>query len=303
MKTISSWAVALIIFWSLPALSSDREPTPEEKEEAARAFQAGQALSQKGEYLQAAAEFERAYRLHSHPSVLGNIGQCYNAVGDYPRAVEAFRKYFESPNPDAPEFNKEAAEILRKLEPKVGSLNVRCRSQGCFVTVDNESRGMAPIDVVLLPGEHNVEVENIDEKTEEHFQVTVHAGRATVLEAEPTPASPRLRPPFWVLTGATIVGGGATAVLGGLNLKTIRECEDGGSTDTALQERGNRLNLATAVAGGVTGVLGLTAIILAVVDLKRNPEKKGDPPHTSLRPFMSTDFAGGAHVGVTVSFY
>jgi len=281
----------------------DEGATEAEKDEAARAFQAGQALSQKGEYRRAAEAYEKAYRLHRHPSALANIGQCYNAVGDYPKAVEAFRKYFESPNPDVPEFNAEAEKTLKHLESKVGDLRVSCHPQDCQVTVDNVYRGSTPLNLVMLPGYYDVEVATIDEDRKERFKVAVHVGRETLLEADLTrPDSPRLHTPFWVVSAAALVAAGGTAVLGVLNLKTSKDFERGGSTDASLGERGDRLNLATAIAGGITGALGVTAIILAVVDLKRNPEKDTNRRETAIMPVFGTDFARGAYMGISLRF-
>ena len=310
MKHFLPWIIASILTWSIPALSSDGEPTEAEKDQAARAFRDGQDLSKKGEYRRAAKAFEKAYRLHRHPSALANIGQCYHAVGDYPRAVEAFRKYFESPNPEVPAFNKKAEKTLKELESKVGDLRVGCRPNGCLVTVDDVFRGMTPLHVALLPGEHDVEVATTDEDRKEHYRVTVRAGREHLLEADLTRPdsetasdSPRLRAPFWVLSAATLVAAGGTAVLGGLNLKTIKDFERGGSTDDSLQERGNQLNLATAIAGGVTGALGVTAIILAIVDLTRESHEDDRGQETAVMPLFGLDSAGGVYAGIRFRFH
>lgn len=313
MKSILTWCVTLTLTWSFPAFSSDREPTETEKNEAARAFKTGQALSEKGQYLEAAAAFEKAYRLHSHPSVLANIGQCYRAAGDYPKAVEAFRQYFERPNPDVPEFNEEVKKTLEKLETEVGDLVIAGSTKDCLVNVDGVPRGVTPLSLVLAPGAHTVDVECIDQGKKGRFQVTLRAGRKTLLEANflrdgsDSPRdgsdSPGLRAPFWVVTATAILGAGAAGVLGGLNLKTIRDYRKGGSRDPSLQERGNRLNLATNITGGIAGALVVTAIILAVVDLKRKPDEDDWGRKTAFIPELGVNFKGEAYVGLGIRFH
>lgn len=323
-KRLSTWTVAIVLTWGCGVLADDRKPTDEARDQAADSFKTGQALFGKGQHLEAAAAFERAYALRPHPSVLANIGYCYDAAGDYSRAVEAFRQYMRQPNPHDRKFNDRTAKRLKSLESKVGDLHVNCHSMRCEVFVDNMSRGLTPTDLVLLAGVHELEVVAIDGAQKRHYEVTVRGGGESILDVDlassspETPrgstsfsvdndskgveASPRLRAPFWVATITTIVGIGAATVVGVMDYKNFEDFKNGGSTDLDLQARGENLNLGTDIAIGLTSAAAVTAIILAIVDLKRKPNQDDDGRGTALSPVFSADPTGAAYVGMSVRF-
>jgi len=334
VKTLFLIAVATVLSFSLGARAKDKKSSDADKTqvEAAEAFKTGQALFNKGEYLEAATAFERAYHLAPHPAVLANIGYCYEEAGDYPRAVEVFRKYLKQPNPDRPDSNREIAALLKKLERKVGNLLVNCRPTRCEVTVDNIPRGMAPTSLVLLAGTHIVDVAAVDGIETRHYEVTIKAGGEFEVDAdlsasppspyqpppvkqdkEPPPlsdtspvsqkASPRLRAPFWVATAATVAGAGSVAVFAGLTHKTREQFDEGGSTDAELKERGENLRLGTNIAIGVTAAAATTALVLAIVDLKRDPEKNAKNRKAAQLPKFRLNLNGWSFIEMSVAFH
>lgn len=293
------------------ALTDGEKLSPEAKARAAQAFKEGQALFAHGEYLEAAAAFERAYRLAPHPAALANIGFCYDEVGDYPRAVSAFRKYMKQPNPQAPQDTVKISTYLDNMKSKVGDLAIRCSLASCEVIVDNMPRGVTPTNLVLLAGEHSVDVVAVDGGPRRHYNITVPQGRELVLDAVLTgePAEPRdapataapktekkpirLRAPFWVATSATVVGLGAVAVLVGLNHTNMQDFKAGDSSDPALLQRGNQLTLGTNIAIGLSVAAATTAIILAIIDVKQSRDKSREIHQEARRSrFLNMTFSG-----------
>jgi tetratricopeptide (TPR) repeat protein len=277
-------AIVTLLAWKCMAL-----PIPQTSEkdrvQAAESFKAGQALFEKGEYIQAAAAFERAYFLAPHPSALANIGFCYDEAGDYPRAVVAFRKYMLQPNPETPKDTLKIERYLQRMKSKVGDLVVKCSPGTCDVTVDHVPYGVAPDIIVLLAGPHVVTVAPARGDPIRQYHIDVPKGGQVVLDVdfsaapplpevprinEVEPTSPRLGAPFWVASSITVLGLATTIALGVLNTQNRQDFEAGGSVDPALKERGERLNLGVGLVAGATAAAAATAIVLAIVDVKRN---------------------------------
>jgi tetratricopeptide (TPR) repeat protein len=298
IHAIFLWTLITSLSFGLLAKAEDEKLTEPEKDQAAASFLAGQELFRQGAYLEAAAAFEKANSLRPHPHALANIGYCYDEASDYPRAVEAFRKYLENPTQENPQFNARIKNRLKELEPKVGDLEVKCHSLRCEVIADGISRGVSPKSFVLLAGSHEVQVVALDEGVTLNYAVTIAGGEKTVLDValpRPQPSKPtdathgpsvetapksdkepiRLRAPFWVATAATVVGVGAVAVLGGLNYSNMEDFKKAGSDDVQLKERGDSLTLGSKIAVGLTAATAVTAIICAIIDLKRSRGKSG----------------------------
>jgi hypothetical protein len=70
-------------------------PTQDDEKRAAakRFYDTGTLLYERGEFVDAAKEFERAYKEAPLPAFLYNIASAYDKAGDRKQAVEAYRKY------------------------------------------------------------------------------------------------------------------------------------------------------------------------------------------------------------------
>jgi len=88
---------AVGLSFASPALAAPPKPAPapdDPKKAAAKQFyEAGMLLYDRGEFLDAAKEFERAYGESPLPDLLYNIGQAYDKGGERKHALEAYRKY------------------------------------------------------------------------------------------------------------------------------------------------------------------------------------------------------------------
>jgi tetratricopeptide (TPR) repeat protein len=107
------WLVLAGASWAAPKATL---PVDDEKKTAAKHFyDAGALLFERGEFLDAAKEFERAYGETPLPAFLYNIASAYDKGGDRKKAVDAYRKYAAAA-PDANDVGvaRTRADVLER---------------------------------------------------------------------------------------------------------------------------------------------------------------------------------------------
>jgi hypothetical protein len=155
-------------------------------------FEKGYRLVERGALDAAIKEFEQAYRLSPHFSVLYNLGQAYATLGRSVGAVERLERYLEL---GAAQINEVRARQVRELiayhAQRIGSLTLDVRPAGARVTIDGTaleaSASSGPVR--LNPGVHGVVVEHPNYATAA-ASVHIDAGQTArvSLELEPLPA-------------------------------------------------------------------------------------------------------------------
>lgn len=158
--TFNRWAAWLGIgLWILavPAAAEERANAAE----AARHFDRGYLMAQQGSLEAAIQEFEQAYALRPHPSVLYNLGQAYAASGRAAQAVVTLKKYLEDADPklDA-ERRVQAAALMDYQSQRVGMLALKVEPAGAEIDLDGSSLGKAPLAgaVAVTAGVHGLTV-------------------------------------------------------------------------------------------------------------------------------------------------
>jgi tetratricopeptide (TPR) repeat protein len=114
--------LSIMTLWGALALSTSALAAPppsaadSEKKAAAKHFyDAGMLLYDRGEFLDAAKEFERAYGEQPLPDLQYNIAQAYDKGGERKKAVEAYRKYVAAmPNAKDAGIATKRAEVLER---------------------------------------------------------------------------------------------------------------------------------------------------------------------------------------------
>src|SRR5262249_61136022 len=93
----------------------------DEPDSAKAHYEKAQQLYATGNYDEAIAEYQEAYRLKPHPNVLYNIAQAYERLLDYAQSVTWFERYLAEAPPDAPErvIVENRLKILRNLPARV----------------------------------------------------------------------------------------------------------------------------------------------------------------------------------------
>lgn len=141
------WCVALsLVMTLLPVRASWAQLSPEEAKLEARAcFDRGLRLFNQLDNAGALAEFNRAYSLIPHPTVLKNIGLVYVAMGKPVQAQEAFDRLLASPSGIA------AAEVewirgeRNRLLARIAEIEVAANVDHAQVEVDGIAVGYTPL--------------------------------------------------------------------------------------------------------------------------------------------------------------
>jgi len=129
------------------------------KAEALVHFEKGVRLGESGSYREAAAEFERAYRLSPHYAVLYNLGQAYMALGQPVEAVEALQRYLTEGASQVPAPRRsEVQAVLKQQRARIGSVAIDANVDGAVLLIDGVTVGRSPLPspVRVARGEHLV---------------------------------------------------------------------------------------------------------------------------------------------------
>ncbi|MDC0710454.1 tetratricopeptide repeat protein [Stigmatella sp. ncwal1] len=97
--------LVLLLGLLMPLAARAAAPTEQAKAEARVKFAEGNAFYEKGNYRQALASFDAAYRLVPLPAFLFNVAQCHRQLGSYEHAASFYRRYLslsEKEPPNAP---------------------------------------------------------------------------------------------------------------------------------------------------------------------------------------------------------
>ena len=108
MRALST--MTLVLALSAPALADDARL-------ARQHFEAGSKLYDLGKFIDAAHEYEEAYKAKSDPALLFNIGQAYRAAGKPDEALVAYKSYLRNA-PDAPN-RSDVEEHIAKLQKTI----------------------------------------------------------------------------------------------------------------------------------------------------------------------------------------
>jgi tetratricopeptide (TPR) repeat protein len=190
-------------------------------------FNTGQAYYEHGRFVDAAREFEEAYRLSGKPALLYNMGKSYDGASDFARALDAYRRFLDAAPPDNADrdFVGQRVHMLTSL---VGTIRLDGARDGSSVTLDGKPVGTTPLPAALEvnPGRHTVELAREQYATFRRA-VDVPVGGGAVVAVQQVEAvkvvtvaaAPREKPIYqrwwlWAAAGgALVVAGVITAVV------------------------------------------------------------------------------------------
>jgi hypothetical protein len=118
MRGALALAVVVVVA-AAPARAQETSATVEAQAKAH--YDKAQQLYATGNYDEAIAEYQEAYRLKPHPNVLYNIAQAYERLLDYAQSVVWFERYLAEAPPDAVErpIVENRLRILRNLPSRI----------------------------------------------------------------------------------------------------------------------------------------------------------------------------------------
>ena len=143
-----------------PAYAQDGSAERQKRVEAGERFERGVRFYRDGDYSAALAEFEAAYRLAPHVSVLFNIGVTEKRLFRYGDAVETLNRYLAEGGDDIRDDRRaEVKRELAEIRSLTAELVVRVKGpEGTEILLDGKKVATTPVDAPLLlrPGLHTV---------------------------------------------------------------------------------------------------------------------------------------------------
>lgn len=152
-----SFSVVAVVAVSLLALFAAPARADDSREEARRAFAAGQAADRNKDWETAIEHYLRANELVSHPFALYNIAVDYERLGKLREAAVWYGRYLEAA-PQSPDRDK-VARTLRELSSRPASIAVRSVPSRARVLVDAVPVGQTPYSGTIRGGSHRIVVE------------------------------------------------------------------------------------------------------------------------------------------------
>lgn len=135
---------ALIFACTLLPQTAFGAPSNEVKVEARERFTRGVKLYDERDYPAALAEFQKAYDLAPHPTVLFNVAQVQVALGRIVEARRSLDRLLASPEA-TPSLSEKARALRDQLLPKIAQVTVKSSVAGARVEVDGVEVGVAPL--------------------------------------------------------------------------------------------------------------------------------------------------------------
>jgi len=171
------------------------EPPAAGAEEAARRhFQSATALFEAGEYQLALDEFEAAYRLKPHPTVLRNVAASQERLRRFPEAIRTLERYLAEAT--GPGLRAERAAIeahLVGLRSVVGRIELVLDDPGFEIEVDGRSVGRTPLtEPIEVPLGLRTVVARREGWEPTTLQVRVEGGGTSRAELQPIARMARL---------------------------------------------------------------------------------------------------------------
>jgi hypothetical protein len=135
------------------------KPKTRAQKEADQHFKRGVALFNDAKYVEALAEFQRAYEIAPHPLVLYNIAACHRQLSHYADAVAFYRRFITEGKGVVPAARLTAAQseldATLLLIARV-TVTVSPAIDGTTILLDGAPLDAGSMPLILPPGEHKL---------------------------------------------------------------------------------------------------------------------------------------------------
>ena len=277
-------------------------------------FDKGEQLFEAGEYMEAAAAFQRAYDFSPHPAALVNIGYCYEYANEPVKAIAVYQTYLSLAGEKESDTVTDVQNRLAMLKLLVGEVHVFCKPVNCSVEIDGVQKGTTTegtLVVRLTPGSYTVAVRGEDGQTASS-EYRVEAGEVTNarftfekknsskpplvqrnpallssnadLPADNTPpqdsgarTNSRVSPlklTFWTLCAGALGSGIATSFYGAKTLKANTQYKDSEYLDANAHDDAVHNRKMTNIFIGVTAALVVGAVTVKLIDIRKSRKHK-----------------------------
>jgi hypothetical protein len=165
-----------------------RRPSDPQKTEAAHLKSAADVLMDQDRYADAVVLYQRAYELSNDPALLYNQGRAFEALGDYPTALEKLEIFERDATPAVRARVPGLKELITDLRGRIATLVVRTNAPAARLLVRQKDEGIINAEKRLSTRAGPVSIE-VDADGFETFRrdLDLSAGAVVVVEANLTP--------------------------------------------------------------------------------------------------------------------
>lgn len=165
-----------------------RKTSDTQKNEAAHLKSAADVLMDQDRYADAVVLYQRAYELSSDPALLYNQGRAFEALGDYPTALEKLEIFDRDASPAVRARVPGLKELIADLRGRIATIVVRTNAPAARLLVRQKDEGIINAEKRLSTRAGPASIE-VDADGFETFRrdLELSAGAVVVVEANLTP--------------------------------------------------------------------------------------------------------------------
>lgn len=162
--------------------------TEAQKTEAAHLKSAADVLMDQDRYADAVVIYQRAYELSNDPALLYNQGRAFEALGDYPTALEKLEVFEREAPPSVRARVPGLHDLITDLRGRIATLVVRTNAPNARLLVRQKDEGIINVEKRLSTRAGAASLE-VDADGYESFRrdVELSAGTTMVIDAKLTP--------------------------------------------------------------------------------------------------------------------
>jgi len=162
--------------------------TDSQKSEASHLKSAADVLMDQDRYADAVVLYQRAYELSNDPALLYNQGRAFEALGDYPTALEKLEVFDREAPPAVRARVPGLKELITDLRGRIATIVVRTNAPAARLLIRQKDEGIINQEKRLSTRAGTASVE-VDAEGYETFRrdVELSAGATLVVEANLTP--------------------------------------------------------------------------------------------------------------------
>jgi hypothetical protein len=171
-----------------PAPSKTEAKPDAQKTEATHLKSAADVLMDQDRYADAVVLYQRAYELSSDPALLYNQGRAFEALGDYPTALDKLESFEREAPPAVRARVPGLHELIVDLRGRIATIVVRTNAPAARLLVRQKDEGIISLEKRLSTRAGPATIE-VDADGYETFrrEVELSAGATIVIEAALTP--------------------------------------------------------------------------------------------------------------------
>lgn len=137
-------SISLFLVTGLPTLAWADGPnriTKSEKQEAAKLKKEADGLMGQDRYADALSLYQKAYEITADPALLYNQGRAYEAMGEYPDAVDKLEKFDHDASPSLHAKVPALQQLINDLKSRIAVLIVTTNATGARLLVRDKALG------------------------------------------------------------------------------------------------------------------------------------------------------------------